>query len=134
VPGILSQRDKSRGPADEVAVKVSAIAVGVAGGVSCSASASLAPAGITKLWFSQIQIWLIQWELHIFRHFPPTVVLLALLASTMSVFRTRSALQLEILLSLGFTDEVGCRCIITDAYRDRVSWYSRCEPFFRYWM
>ena len=23
------------------------------------------------------------------------------------------------------SDEVGCRCIITDAYRDRVSWYAR---------
>jgi hypothetical protein len=48
-------------------------------------------------WFSQIQIWLIQWELHTFLRFPPTAVLSALLASTLSVFRTRAALQLEIL-------------------------------------
>jgi len=26
---------------------------------------------------------------------------------------------------LRVADEVGCRCIITDAYRDRVSWYAR---------
>ena len=49
------------------------------------------------LWFSQIQICLIQWELRIFRQFPLTAVLSALLASTLSVFRTRAALQLEIL-------------------------------------
>jgi len=49
------------------------------------------------LCFSQIRIWLIQWELHIFRQFPSTAVLSALLASIMSVFRTRAALQLEIL-------------------------------------
>jgi len=52
---------------------------------------------VNLLWFSQIRIWLIQWELHIFRHLPPTAVLSALLASMMSVFRTRAALQLEIL-------------------------------------
>src|SRR5258706_9704885 len=28
-------------------------------------------------------------------------------------------------ISLRVADEVGCRCIITDAYRDRVSWYAR---------
>ena len=28
-------------------------------------------------------------------------------------------------ISVRVADEVGCRCIITDAYRDRVSWYSR---------
>ena len=28
-------------------------------------------------------------------------------------------------ISLRAADDVGCRCIITDAYRDRVSWYSR---------
>lgn len=50
-----------------------------------------------RLWFSQTQIWLIQWELPIFRQFPSTAVLSALLASMMSVFRTRAALQLEIL-------------------------------------
>lgn len=27
--------------------------------------------------------------------------------------------------SLRVADEVGCRCIVTDAYRDRVNWYSR---------
>jgi putative transposase len=42
---------------------------------------------------SQTQIWLIQWELHTLRQ----AVLSALLVSTMSVFRTRAALQLEIL-------------------------------------
>lgn len=28
-------------------------------------------------------------------------------------------------ISLRVADEVGCRCLITDAYRDRVSWYAR---------
>ena len=28
-------------------------------------------------------------------------------------------------ISVRVADEVGCRCIITDAYRDRVSWYAR---------
>src|SRR5258708_22194924 len=28
-------------------------------------------------------------------------------------------------ISLRVADEVGCRCIITDAYRDRVSWYAK---------
>ena len=28
-------------------------------------------------------------------------------------------------ISLRVADEVGCRCIITDAYRDRVGWYAR---------
>src|SRR5258707_1149768 len=28
-------------------------------------------------------------------------------------------------ISLRVADEVGCRCIITDAYGDRVSWYAR---------
>ncbi len=28
-------------------------------------------------------------------------------------------------ISLRVADEVGCRCIITDAYRDRVNWYAR---------
>jgi len=28
-------------------------------------------------------------------------------------------------ISMRVSDEVGCRCIITDAYRDRASWYSR---------
>jgi GNAT superfamily N-acetyltransferase len=28
-------------------------------------------------------------------------------------------------ISLHVADEVGCRCIITDAYRERISWYAR---------
>src|ERR1700688_4124105 len=28
-------------------------------------------------------------------------------------------------ISLGVADDVGCRCIITDAYRDRINWYAR---------
>jgi len=28
-------------------------------------------------------------------------------------------------ISLRVADEVGCRCIITDAYRERVGWYAR---------
>jgi hypothetical protein len=49
------------------------------------------------MWFSQIRIRLIQWELPIFRKFRPTAVLSAVLASILSVFRTRGALQLGIL-------------------------------------
>jgi GNAT superfamily N-acetyltransferase len=28
-------------------------------------------------------------------------------------------------VSLAAADEIGCRCIVTDAYRDRVGWYAR---------
>jgi GNAT superfamily N-acetyltransferase len=28
-------------------------------------------------------------------------------------------------ISLRLGDEVGCRCIITDAYRDRIGWYAK---------
>jgi GNAT superfamily N-acetyltransferase len=28
-------------------------------------------------------------------------------------------------ITLRVADEVGCRCLITDAYRDRVGWYAR---------
>jgi predicted N-acetyltransferase YhbS len=28
-------------------------------------------------------------------------------------------------ISLRVADEVGCRCIITDGYRDRISWYAK---------
>jgi GNAT superfamily N-acetyltransferase len=28
-------------------------------------------------------------------------------------------------ISLRVADEVGCRCIVTDAYRDRVGWYAQ---------
>src|SRR5215469_13390637 len=28
-------------------------------------------------------------------------------------------------ISLRVADEVGCRCIITDAYQDRISWYAK---------
>jgi predicted N-acetyltransferase YhbS len=28
-------------------------------------------------------------------------------------------------IALRVADDVGCRCIITDAYRDRVDWYAR---------
>jgi predicted N-acetyltransferase YhbS len=28
-------------------------------------------------------------------------------------------------IAIRVADDVGCRCIITDAYRDRVDWYSR---------
>ena len=28
-------------------------------------------------------------------------------------------------ISLRVADEVGCRCIVTDAYRDRIGWYAK---------
>jgi GNAT superfamily N-acetyltransferase len=28
-------------------------------------------------------------------------------------------------VSLRVADEVGCRCVVTDAYRDRIGWYAR---------
>jgi len=49
------------------------------------------------LWFSQIRIWLIKWELRTLRRFSPTVVLSALFASLLASFRSRAALQLEVL-------------------------------------
>ena len=65
------------------------------------------------------------------RGLPPYDVPLILLAR-LAVYRRFAgrglghALISEALrLSLRVADEVGCRCIITDAYRDRVSWYSR---------
>src|SRR5258708_26908213 len=50
-----------------------------------------------RLWFSQIKICLTHGDLRIFHQFPLSAVISALLASTLSVFRTRAALQLEIL-------------------------------------
>src|ERR1019366_2979434 len=69
------------------------------GGGTRTCPAPHSPQPPPRLCFSQTQIWLIQiqWELPIFRKFPPTAVLSAALASIMSVFRTRAALQLEIL-------------------------------------
>jgi hypothetical protein len=58
---------------------------------------SIHPIASGRLCFSQIQIWLIHWELRIFHQLPLTAVRSALLASTLSVFRTRAALQLDIL-------------------------------------
>jgi GNAT superfamily N-acetyltransferase len=37
----------------------------------------------------------------------------------------RALISEALRISLRVADEVGCRCIITDAYRDRVSWYAR---------
>jgi GNAT superfamily N-acetyltransferase len=37
----------------------------------------------------------------------------------------RSLISEALRISLRVADEVGCRCIITDAYRDRVSWYEQ---------
>ena len=34
-------------------------------------------------------------------------------------------LQEALRISLRIADEVGCRCIITDAYRERAGWYAR---------
>jgi GNAT superfamily N-acetyltransferase len=28
-------------------------------------------------------------------------------------------------ISLQVADEIGCRCIVTDAYRDKISWYAK---------
>src|ERR1035437_11171646 len=71
---------------------------GVAGSTSLTTAAPRATQlRFSYLCFSQIQIWLIQWGLRTFRQFQPTAVLSALLASTLSVFRTRAALQLEII-------------------------------------
>jgi hypothetical protein len=42
-----------------------------------------------RLWFSVILMWLIQWELHIFRQFSPRAVLSALFATALCVFRPR---------------------------------------------
>jgi predicted N-acetyltransferase YhbS len=28
-------------------------------------------------------------------------------------------------IALRLADQVGCRCVVTDAYRDRIGWYER---------
>jgi transposase InsO family protein len=48
------------------------------------------------LWFSEIAIWLIKWGLHTLRQLSPFTVLSALLASALSLFRSHTALHLEI--------------------------------------
>ena len=49
------------------------------------------------LWVSETLIRLIQWKLIFFRQFSPAVVISACLAFLLASFRTRSALQIEIL-------------------------------------
>jgi GNAT superfamily N-acetyltransferase len=37
----------------------------------------------------------------------------------------RALISEALRVSLRAADEVGCRCIVTDAYRDRIGWYAR---------
>jgi transposase InsO family protein len=48
------------------------------------------------LWFSQISICLIKWELTLFRRFSPAPIFRALFAALLTSLRSRAALQLEI--------------------------------------
>ena len=55
-----------------------------------------ATGGFRALWFSEIAIWLIKWGLHTLRQLSPFTVLSALLESALSLFRSHTALHLEI--------------------------------------
>ena len=49
------------------------------------------------LWFPETPIWLIHWELSFLRLFTPASTLMAVLAAARDCFRTRAALQIEVL-------------------------------------
>jgi transposase InsO family protein len=75
------------------------------------------------LWFPEIPIWLIDWELTLFRRFSPALVATALFTSLLTVFRSRAALQLEILAlrhQLGVLQRSVKRPKLTSA--DRFLW------------
>src|SRR5215472_5496337 len=50
-----------------------------------------------RLWFPEILIWLIHWELSRIRFFTPTSTLVAVLSLARDCIRTRAALQMEVL-------------------------------------
>ena len=49
------------------------------------------------LWFPETRIWLIHWELSLLRFFIPAATLMAVLTVARDCFRTRAALQMEVL-------------------------------------
>ena len=49
------------------------------------------------LWFPEIRIWLIHWELSVIRFVTPASTLGAILAAVRDCLRTRAALQIEVL-------------------------------------
>ena len=49
------------------------------------------------LWFPEIRIWLIHWELSLIRSVTPASMLMATLAAVRDCLRTRAALQIEVL-------------------------------------
>jgi len=52
---------------------------------------------ISDLWFPEIRIWLIHWELSVIRFVTPASTLMAILAAVRDCLRTRAALQIEVL-------------------------------------
>jgi GNAT superfamily N-acetyltransferase len=57
----------------------------------------------------------------------PLILLARLAVDTRFVGRGlgHALLSEALKITLRVADEVGCRCIITDAYRDKVAWYAR---------
>src|SRR5215469_7706946 len=86
-----------------------------------------------RLWFPENPIWLIDWELTLFRRFSPALVVTALFTSVLAVFRLRAVLQLEILAlrhQLGVLQRSVKRPTLTAA--DRFLWAQLCQ-FWKDW-
>ena len=86
-----------------------------------------------NLWFPENPIWLIDWELTLFRRFSPALVVTALFTSVLVVFRSRAVLQLEILAlrhQLGVLQRSVKRPTLTAA--DRFLWAQLCQ-FWKDW-
>ena len=86
-----------------------------------------------RLRFPENPIWLIDWELTLFRRFSPALVVTALFTSVLAVFRSRAVLQLEILAlrhQLGVLQRSVKRPKLTAA--DRFLWAQLCQ-FWKDW-
>src|SRR6516225_3082103 len=84
-------------------------------------------------WFPENPIWLIDWELTLFRRFSPALVVTALFPSVLAVFRSRAVLQLEILAlrhQLGVLQRSVKRPKLTAT--DRLLWAQLCQ-FWKDW-
>jgi hypothetical protein len=82
---------------------------------------------LVELWFSQTRIRLITWELPFFLRFPSWHLLSALMAAVFASFRSRAALQLEILAlrhQIGVLQRSVKRPKLTPA--DRLLWACLC--------
>src|SRR5215472_7304198 len=89
--------------------------------------------GLLRLWFPENPIWLIDWELTLFRRFFPALVVTAVFTSVLAVFRSRAVLQLEILAlrhQLGVLQRSVKRPTLTAV--DRFLWAQLCQ-FWKDW-